>query len=81
MNRSPIISSRDEPQNIEQGMSNAEVNWAHSLPFDILKFKPPLPFILNPIPREQLVPKGLCDSFVLHWRERFKLRLNKGILP
>ncbi len=25
-------------QNIEQGMSNGEVNVAHSLPFDILRF-------------------------------------------
>jgi len=30
-NGSPVISSRDEPQNIEQGMSNGEVMVAHEL--------------------------------------------------
>ena len=38
MSRSPVIPSRDEPQHIEQGMSNGEVNGDHSLPFDILRF-------------------------------------------
>ena len=51
--RSPIVSNRDEPRNIEQGTSNVEVNWAHSLPFDILRFdilrfKPPLLLLLIP---------------------------------
>ncbi len=45
----PFISNRDEPQNIEQGMSNDEVNGAHALPstfcgslLDILRFNPAL---------------------------------------
>ena len=42
-NRSPIISSRDEPQNIEQGMPNGEVNVAHELYHQTLGFDSLLP--------------------------------------
>ena len=36
-------------------MSNGEVDVAHSPPFDILRFKPPLPLLLIPVPRERLL--------------------------
>ena len=36
-------------------MSNGEVDVAHSPPFDILRFKPPLPLLLSPVPRERLL--------------------------
>ena len=48
----PIISSRDDPQNFEQGMSKGEVNVAHALRHSAVQAT--LAISSQSIPRERL---------------------------